>query len=131
MAHRPKSVVVTFRVDAHLAEALERVPDKSAFIREALQQSLHEPCPACNGVGRVDCDAAVWLRAALTDLGARNCACCGAAYPAAAAAHGNEPSNSAPTTASKGTASKNPAKRTAEQPSAETCGHCGPEGHRH
>lgn len=102
MAQRPKSVVVTFRVDAHLAEALERIPDKSAFIREALQQSLHETCPACNGVGRVDCEAAAWLRTVLSEVGARNCACCGTAYPP-----------------------------LAETKTLETCGHCGPEGHRH
>src|SRR5688572_18206695 len=81
-----KSVVVTFRVDAHLAEALERVPDKSAFIREALQSSLHETCPACNGVGRVDCGAAAWLASVLKAEGARNCTCCGTACPPALAA---------------------------------------------
>lgn len=111
MAHSPKSVVVTFRVDAHLAEALERIPDKSAFIREALQSSLHEICPACNGVGRIDCEAATWMRKVLSDEGARKCTCCGTAYP--------------PEMASAGARSKDKSK------DAETCGHCGPEGHRH
>src|SRR5215831_271798 len=50
-----KSVVVTFRVDAHLAEALEHLPDKSAFIRKALAMTFHETCPACAGEGRLDC----------------------------------------------------------------------------
>ena len=106
-----KSVVVTFRVDPHLAEALERIPDKSAFIREALRSSLHEPCPACAGTGRVDCDAATWLSKLLASKGARNCDCCGAAFP--------------PERASR------PAERRAAAAEVATCGHCGPEGHRH
>ena len=99
-----KSVVVTFRVDSHLAEALERIPDKSSFIREALVTKLHEPCPACNGEGRVDCDAAKWLAQVLADKGARTCECCGTAYPP---------------------------KRGAREPELATCGHCGPDGHQH
>lgn len=100
MTAKPKSVVVTFRVDAHLAEALERLPDKSAFIRKALTTSFHETCPACSGEGRVDCDAAAWLAGVLEREGAKRCACCGSAFPA----------------------------RAKKQ---ETCGHCGPEGHKH
>ncbi|MCE9635986.1 MAG: hypothetical protein K8T90_09790 [Planctomycetes bacterium] len=118
MAHPPKSVVVTFRVDAHLAEALERVPDKSAFIREALQSSLHETCPACNGVGRVDCEAAGWLSQILRDEGARNCSCCGTAFPPAAGA-----------ATPPGARSKDKSKD--KQTDTATCGHCGPDGHRH
>ena len=113
MAQRPKSVVVTFRVDAHLAEALERIPDKSSFIREALQSSLHETCPACNGVGRVDCEAATWLAQVLAAEGARNCTCCGTAFPPAAGAPAGR------------------AKDREKQKETATCGHCGPDGHRH
>lgn len=117
---QPKSVVVTFRVDPHLAEALERIPDKSSFIRDALRNSLHEPCPACAGTGRVDCDSAEWLSKLLASKGARNCECCGAAFPPERAAR----------SASSPAASKSGARRA---PAAElaTCGHCGPEGHRH
>ena len=99
---RPKSVVVTFRVDAHLAEALERLPDKSAFIRNALTTTFHETCPACSGEGRLDCDAAKWLAEVLKKYGAKKCECCGAAYPPSSPGRG-----------------------------AATCGHCGPDGHKH
>jgi transcription elongation factor Elf1 len=124
MPLKRKSVVVTFRVDAHLAEALDRIPDKSAFIREALQSSLHETCPACNGVGRVDCDAATWLGQVLKDKGARTCACCGTAFPpamAAAAAPG----------AAGAAGSKDKAEKADRNKAPATCGHCGPDGHRH
>ena len=100
---KAKSVVVTFRVDAHLAEALERLPDKSSFIRRALNTTFHETCPACSGQGRVDCDAAMWLTEVLKREGARKCQCCGSAYP--------------------------PARGAAR--SSTTCGHCGPDGHKH
>ena len=99
---KAKSVVVTFRVDAHLAEALERLPDKSSFIRKALNTTFHETCPACSGEGRVDCDAAKWLTDVLKKEGAKKCECCGSAFP--------------PSTNGRGSA---------------TCVHCGPGGHKH
>ena len=77
---RKKSVVVTFRVDSHLAEALDRLQDKSAFIRDALRRSFHDTCPACGGEGRVDCEAAEWMRDLLEREGARRCECCGSAF---------------------------------------------------
>ena len=99
-----KSVVVTFRVDRHLAEALDKLPDRSAFIREALRRSFHETCPACGGEGRVDCDAADWLRGVLDKEQARKCECCGTAFP--------------PTGGESG-------------PDGVICGHCGADDHQH
>ena len=101
---RSKSVVVTFRVDRHLAEALDKLPDKSAFIREALRRSFHETCPACGGEGRVDCDAADWLRGVLEKERAQSCSCCGTAFPP----DGGE-----------------------DAPDGPICGHCGADDHRH
>jgi hypothetical protein len=100
-----KSVVVTFRVDEHLAEALNSLPDKSAFIRQALQRALHEACPACGGEGVVDCEAAGWIRDVLSRNGARRCSCCGTAYPA----------------------------KHAEEAALDEarCGHCNSDGHGH
>lgn len=125
-----KSVVVTFRVDPHLAEALERIPDKSAFIREALMSSLHEPCPACGGAGRVDCDAAEWIAKLLASKGARTCACCGTAFPPAEPARGARPARGGRAVASSAVSSATSSASSAGS-SAATCGHCGPEGHRH
>ena len=106
---RNKAVVVTFRVDRHLAEALDQLPDKSAFIRDALRRSFHATCPACGGEGRVDCDAADWLREVLDRERARSCDCCGTAFP--------PPDTALPEAVSE---------------VGETlCTHCGPEGHQH
>ena len=101
-----KTVMVTFRVDRHLAEALDKLPDRSAFIRDALRRSFHAQCPACGGEGRVDCDAADWLREVLTGQGARQCSCCGTAYPPSAASCETEEGEA-------------------------LCAHCGPDGHQH
>ena len=103
MAGRGKSVVVTFRVDEHLASALERLPDKSAFTRGAIEKALHEPCPACGGKGLVDCDSARWLSELLTENEAKTCVCCESAFPA---------------------------EKDVETREA-VCGHCGPGGHIH
>lgn len=107
-----KSVIVTFRVDEHLASALERLPDKSSFIRAALEKSLHEPCPACGGKGVVDCDAARWLTDLLAANAAGNCACCSVAMPVSA--HAADPDASSEAAVA-----------------GEVCGHCGPDGHIH
>jgi len=111
---RSKAVVVTFRVDRHLAEALDRLPDKSAFIREALRRSFHESCPACGGEGRVDCEAADWLRGVLEKEGARNCDCCGTAFPPASPSDGG---------GGGGVAESGP--------DDAICSHCGADDHRH
>lgn len=103
---RNKSAVVTFRVDRHLAEALDKLPDKSAFIRDALRRSFHATCPACGGEGRVDCEAADWLRKVLEREGARACGCCGTAFPVSA-------------------------EECAQPESEALCAHCGAEGHQH
>jgi hypothetical protein len=47
-----KSVLVGLKVDAETAAALDAVPNKSEFIREALRARLEEVCPLCAGTGR-------------------------------------------------------------------------------
>lgn len=46
-----KERVITFKVDEKLAEDLDKVPNKSDFIRKALEIALVRKCPLCNGVG--------------------------------------------------------------------------------
>jgi hypothetical protein len=43
--------IVTFKVDAELREALERVPNRSEFIRSAIRAALKGECPLCRGTG--------------------------------------------------------------------------------
>jgi hypothetical protein len=49
----PKTAVVAFKVEKELAELLNKLPNKSAFIRKAIAAELGMACPLCNGKGVV------------------------------------------------------------------------------
>jgi transposase-like protein len=78
---QPKQTVVSFRVDQHLAEILNNLPDKSAFIRDAILQRFHAVCPFCQGRGVLPQIIAEWLTARLADVESVECTCCHYAYP--------------------------------------------------
>ncbi|HCE43752.1 MAG TPA: hypothetical protein DET40_09405 [Lentisphaeria bacterium] len=46
-----KDVVMTFKVDGPLLEALNSVPNRSEFIRSAILSALNNICPLCGGTG--------------------------------------------------------------------------------
>lgn len=48
-----KDEIVAFKVDNELARFLEKLPNKSAFIRKAIIAQLGMACPLCNGSGTV------------------------------------------------------------------------------
>jgi hypothetical protein len=48
-----KTAVVAFKVEEELAELLNKLPNKSAFIRKAIAAQLGTTCPLCNGNGVV------------------------------------------------------------------------------
>lgn len=81
MVHVPrKQEVITFKADAHLAAALERVPNRSAFIRNAILAALENTCPLCNGTGTLSVEQRRhWDRFA-KDHHAERCATCQAVY---------------------------------------------------
>lgn len=49
----PKTAVVAFKVETELADFLNKLPNKSAFIRKAIAAQLGMACPLCNGQGTV------------------------------------------------------------------------------
>lgn len=51
MKNHKKPAIITFKADAALAEALQAVPNKSAFIRAAILTALDNGCPLCQGTG--------------------------------------------------------------------------------
>lgn len=79
---RDKGVVVSFRVDSHLADVLNKVPDKSSFIREVILRSFYEVCPVCRGRGVLPKEISRWAGGRLKKERARECACCLYSYPA-------------------------------------------------
>src|SRR5689334_13687735 len=48
-----KSQIVAFKVDADLADFLDRLPNKSEFIRRAILAQFNMTCPLCSGSGVV------------------------------------------------------------------------------
>jgi len=48
-----KDKVVAFKVDQELADLLDKLPNKSAFIRKAIEAQLGRACPLCAGKGVV------------------------------------------------------------------------------
>ncbi|MBI5846275.1 MAG: CopG family transcriptional regulator [Deltaproteobacteria bacterium] len=46
-----KPVTLTFKVDPALAEILDKVPNKSEFVRRAVLSALENTCPLCSGTG--------------------------------------------------------------------------------
>ena len=50
---KPKTAVVAFKIETDLAEFLNQLPNKSAFIRKAIAAQMSTACPLCNGTGQV------------------------------------------------------------------------------
>lgn len=83
---RDKGVVVSFRVDRHLADVLRKVPDKSSFIRDVILRSFYETCPVCRGRGVLPKEISRWAHQRLKSDHAEECGCCLYGYPRVATA---------------------------------------------
>lgn len=46
-----KEQVITFKVDKALQETLNKIPNKSEFIRNSILEALGNKCPLCGGSG--------------------------------------------------------------------------------
>lgn len=46
-----KERIFTFKTDEKLARQLEAIPNRSEFIRRALNAALEQDCPLCKGTG--------------------------------------------------------------------------------
>jgi hypothetical protein len=49
----PKTAEVAFKIETDLADFLNKLPNKSAFIRKAIAAQMSTACPLCNGSGQV------------------------------------------------------------------------------
>ncbi len=79
--NRPKPRVVAIKVEQELAELLDRLPNKSAFIRQAILAKMSTTCPLCHGAGRVP--AGIHRHFAPVILSYQVCVClaCGERHP--------------------------------------------------
>ena len=48
---KKKDTIFTFKADKELSETLKKIPNRSAFIRSAIQTALDSCCPLCSGTG--------------------------------------------------------------------------------
>jgi hypothetical protein len=46
-----KTDLITLKVEPELAEIVNRMPNKSEFIRKAILSTLRNTCPLCQGTG--------------------------------------------------------------------------------
>jgi len=77
----PKTAVVAFKVEAELAEFLNKLPNKSAFIRKAIAAQLSMACPLCNGTGVVPRGLHDHFAPLISQLSLRHCDGCGDELP--------------------------------------------------
>ncbi len=56
MAGKRKQEVITFKVDDRLSKAMRGIPNRSEFIRSAIQAALVSTCPLCGGSGSLTPD---------------------------------------------------------------------------
>ena len=73
----PKTKVVAFKVEEKLADLLNKLPNKSAFIRQAIAAQLGVSCPLCHGKGVVPRGVHDHYSPLLTRFSSRNCDGCG------------------------------------------------------
>src|SRR5947209_6803766 len=77
----PKPAVVAFKVEQKLAELLDKLPNKSAFIRKAILAQLGMACPLCNGTGVVPRGLHDHYATLLNQLKSKQCDSCGEPLP--------------------------------------------------
>jgi hypothetical protein len=74
---KPKTAVVAFKIEADLADFLNQLPNKSAFIRKAIAAQMSMACPLCNGTGQVSRWAHDHYAPLLANWNSRKCDGCG------------------------------------------------------
>jgi hypothetical protein len=77
----PKTAVVAFKVEKELAELLNKLPNKSAFIRKAIAAQMGMACPLCNGKGVIPRGLHDHYAPLLARLSSRHCDGCGDELP--------------------------------------------------
>lgn len=71
-----RTAIVSFKVEAELAELLNQLPNKSEFIRQAISLHMDAPCPLCLGQGTVSAEIQKYF-STLLGLATHSCVACG------------------------------------------------------
>ncbi|MFV0436696.1 MAG: CopG family transcriptional regulator [Desulfopila sp.] len=72
--------VFTFKADAEMAELLDRLANKSEFIRKAIEEALGSRCPLCNGTGSLTPEQSTHMRQFLALHSLERCEKCNAVH---------------------------------------------------
>ena len=72
-----KTAVVAFKVEEELADFLNKLPNKSEFIRKAIGSLIGTACPLCNGSGFVSRGVHDHYAPLIKSMGKKNCDGCG------------------------------------------------------
>lgn len=75
-----KPEIVTFKLDRWLYQDLQRIPNKSEFIRSAIQAALAGACPFCRGTGQLTAHQRRQWRAFTRRHAVRTCKTCRALH---------------------------------------------------
>jgi len=75
-----KQEMITFKVDAALAEAMRGVHNRSEFIRAAILAALDGACPLCKGSGTLSLQQREHWKGFLEDHALEECASCHALH---------------------------------------------------
>jgi hypothetical protein len=76
----PKTDLITFKVEHSLAELIDRLPNKSEFIRNALLGALANTCPLCQGTGVLTPEQAEHWKRFTAHHRVERCSECNAVY---------------------------------------------------
>ena len=77
---KKKERVITFKTDEELAHILDMVPNKSEFIRKAIEVALENRCPLCNGTGSLTPAQHKHMKHFLTEHSIKKCGECDAVH---------------------------------------------------
>lgn len=80
MARQQKSGIITFKADFALLEAMEGIPNRSEFIRNAVLSALESTCPLCRGTGILTPQQTRHWREFTTSHDIQTCTDCGESH---------------------------------------------------
>lgn len=84
-----KAAIMTFKAEPTLRAALEGMPNRSEFIRNAILAALGQMCPLCHGAGFLNAEQQTHWKAFATDHRVEECGDCRAWH--LVCEHGAEP----------------------------------------
>jgi hypothetical protein len=79
MANKDQSII-TFKAEASLVDALDEMPNRSAFIRSAIISALNTTCPLCRGSGILTPEQKSHWDAFIEDHAVEDCGQCHQRY---------------------------------------------------